>query len=621
MEHHKFRRTRRPEKQAGQAMLFTVLALGVFLIGAMAFAIDMSNTWFNRQSAQTASDAACTAAAMDMLVGATNGSMPSTAHFTPGSAFDCNIASPTPSPCSYAALNGFNSSINQGAANSGTLGNNVYVDFPGASSVGLTNLNLPPSSVASSPLVRVQINNNIPTWFAGMLKGMTKLTVGASSICAVVQATSPIPILVLHPTLQDSFSVQGNPNISIVGGPSKSVQVNSCSSSSGASSPCQTSTAANVGGSATVNLCAGGGSYCGSSMGVWGSESVPGGFITSCAGNRPPGAPSCSSQQVPQWNSPSPPIADPLASLPAPDVPSITRSGPYTSVPGGSKGCPLPSTQQCDEYGPGYYPGGITVKNATAIFDPGIYYLLSQQCNNSGSKGSFCTGPNSCIRPSTDVGDGSGGTIFYFADTNSVNVGANAGCSGVLPFNTQSGTGSLANGVLCQPSDPVTGLPSIPANLPATLDGSVLLAPCHAPTAGSPLCASATTLNPGGNCSLNYGDPQGTSDPIGEQRGVLFFQNRSVNAGNNPGWSGGGNNLLAGTMYFHQCVTTSPDTGQGCVSGAFNDQMNLFGNSGASTYVLGDIIVDQLKLGGGGSIVMDLNPSTSSTTLKAALVK
>src|SRR5215472_15033122 len=122
----------RRKKQSGQVMLFVLLGLGIFLIGAMAFAIDLSNMWFNRQSAQTAADAACTAAAMDMLVGATNGTMPSSANFTPSSknTYDCNSASPLPAPCSYASLNGFSSSIGQSSANSGTLGDNVFIDFP-----------------------------------------------------------------------------------------------------------------------------------------------------------------------------------------------------------------------------------------------------------------------------------------------------------------------------------------------------------------------------------------------------------------------------------------------------------------------------------------------------------
>src|SRR5258708_14876554 len=60
-------------RESGQVMLFVLLGLGLFLIGAMAFAVDMSNLWFNRQAAQTPADAACTAGAMDMLVDYTNG--------------------------------------------------------------------------------------------------------------------------------------------------------------------------------------------------------------------------------------------------------------------------------------------------------------------------------------------------------------------------------------------------------------------------------------------------------------------------------------------------------------------------------------------------------------------
>src|SRR5205807_2556902 len=94
--------------ESGQAMLFTVLGLGIFLIGAMAFAIDFSNIWFNRQSAQTAADAACTAGAMDLLVDATNGTN-TQGGFTANTAFGCNATDSNPkpasSPCQYAALN------------------------------------------------------------------------------------------------------------------------------------------------------------------------------------------------------------------------------------------------------------------------------------------------------------------------------------------------------------------------------------------------------------------------------------------------------------------------------------------------------------------------------------
>lgn len=607
-----FPRRTRGKKQSGQVMLFVLLGLGIFLIGAMAFAIDLSNMWFNRQSAQTAADAACTAAAMDMLVGATNGTMPSNANFTPSSknTYDCNSASPLPAPCSYASLNGFSSSISQSSANSGTLGDNVFMDFPAGSTVaGLT---LPPTTVTGAPLVRVKIASNFPTWFAGMLKGMSKQSTGATSICAVIEATSPIPILVLNPTISQAFSTQGNPNVAIIGGPSKSIQVNSSST-----------TATNIGGSADVNLCAGGGTYCGSAMGTWGSESVLGGFYSStatCSSNRPAGAPACTATQTaPQWNSPSAPIADPLASQTAPSIPTTIQTGPYAQAPAGTQGCPLTSGK-CDVYGPGYYPSGIQVKGGASIFDPGIYYLVGNPgCGGGKNAASFCAQSNSCIRPSTNIGDGSGGTIFYFADPSGIDieVGANAGCSGDTAFNLTTGAGSLANGIKC------TSASQIPSNLVTlgSLQGSILLAPCQAPTVTS-LCASAVNPATGkNNCSLNFGDPLGTNDPNGEQRGILFFQDRGLANASNPTWDGGGASLLAGTIYFHQCVTTGTDTGQGCSSSAYGDQMMLGGNSGASTYVLGDIIVDQLQLKGNSGIVMDLNPTAAYTTLKAALVQ
>jgi len=627
MKPNAFRSRTRNCREAGQVMLFTLLALGVFLIGAMAFALDLSNVWFTRQSSQTAADAACTAGAMDMLVGATNGTMPSGANFTALAAntYDCNaypVASSRPSPCSYAAMNGFGSSITRSAANSGTLGNNVYIDFPTAASVGLSSLNLAPTGVAAAALIRVRVTNNISTWFAGMLKGLTKMTTGASATCAVLQATSPIPILVLHPTMSASLLMNGGGSVSgtsctpkpcgdivIAGGPSKSIQVNS-------SSP----TAINFNGGPTVDLCAGGNSYCGSNLGVWGPVPNPGttNFWTgaTCPGQN---AGLCTgSQSPPAWNQ-NAPIADPLANTAAPQQPSHhtwigTGSGknpPFTGqtgIAGGSQGCP--DTAGCVLFQPGYYPNGIDVKGVTAIFDPGVYFIggsasTSGQCGPGGS-GSVCLSPGGCMRPSSNLGDGSGGVMFYFADSNSIYAGgAGGGCAAtVAPFNTATGANGLGVGCVAASAGPPPVIATqVPPNLPATLNGSVLLAPCQASSttgSGAAWCAP--------NCGVNYGDPLVTADPYGEQRGILFFQSHSA-TGANPKWNGNGGVLLAGTMYFH-------DTG-----GSFTDSLDIGGTSGSSTYVLGDIIVDQLHVGGSGQIIMDLNPSAANTTLKAALVQ
>ena len=110
-------------KESGQVMVLMVLALGLFLLGAASFAVDMGNLWFHRQSAQNAADAACMAGAMDILV---NASSASTGHqgFTIGTAFDC-VSNGTAVPCKYAAFNGYD-------GKNTTPGNQVYVSFPAA---------------------------------------------------------------------------------------------------------------------------------------------------------------------------------------------------------------------------------------------------------------------------------------------------------------------------------------------------------------------------------------------------------------------------------------------------------------------------------------------------------
>ncbi len=63
-------------RESGQAAVFLVLAMGIFLIGGVGFVVDGANLWFHRQSAQTAADAACTAGAMDLLSTAAGASLP-----------------------------------------------------------------------------------------------------------------------------------------------------------------------------------------------------------------------------------------------------------------------------------------------------------------------------------------------------------------------------------------------------------------------------------------------------------------------------------------------------------------------------------------------------------------
>ena len=117
-----------------------------------------------------------------------------------------------------------------------------------------------------------------------------------------------------------------------------------------------------------------------------------------------------------------------------------------------------------------------------------------------------------------------------------------------------------------------------------------------------------------------YGDPLGASDPNGIQRNFVFFQDRSATAVQ-PTWGGGGQFLLAGTMYFHSCNAAGTGIGCGATPTYFSDIFKMEGNSGSGTYVLGDIVVDNLTLGGTSGITMDLNPAQSSGILKAALLR
>jgi len=574
------RRTHR-RGEAGQAMLLYILALATFLLGALLFAFDLSNMWFHRQAAQSAADAACAAGAMDLLVDAQGGG---TGHqvFKLGQPYTCTTASSTSNPadpvCWYAAQNGYNSN---------TTGNQVSVSFP-STVIGVT----PPSaSVAANPFIRVDIVDHVPTLFAGMIGGGRTKDVRVFSTCGVEEAAAPIPLLVLdpkNPSKQTSaLNVQGTPDVVIWGGPQQSIQVNS-------SDP----TAVTIAGSATVDLRLGGPNNTGSDLGTYGGPAnAPGkNFLPGSTG---------------QWRLSSP-LSDPFAQIPAPTNPGGTQPVVNTVPPNTTAPivCPAPaSSAGCAEYLPGLYTNGICVgkscpKNpgsscvgptntCIAIFEPGIYYI----------QGDFKADPNSCLRPGGGPGDGSGGVMFYFSGGGSVTVDSNSGSKCSTPFVTAGypGTTSLVNGIKCKASS------AIPANLTGvtSLTGNVLLAPCTGP----------------GGLHGPYGDPYehlSEVDPLGEQRGFLFFQDRS-HTNMTQSWGGGGSFLLAGTMYFHSCNAAGTGVGCGPAGTNYTDSFTLQGNSGSSTYVLGDIVADNLSLGGSSGITMDLNTTVAFNILKASI--
>ncbi|PYX08482.1 MAG: hypothetical protein DMG85_10405, partial [Acidobacteria bacterium] len=186
-----------------------------------------------------------------------------------------------------------------------------------------------------------------------------------------------------------------------------------------------------------------------------------------------------------------------------------------------------------------------------------------------------------------------------------VTVVADSGskCAASITTTASSGTGQLQYGVKC------TSGSDVPANLPTTITGNLLMGACTGP----------------------YGDPLGTDDPIGEQHGIVFFQNRAVNlGGTQPSWGGGGTAAILGSMYFHYCNSdddkpsgTPPITGLGskCNPSAFTDQISLQGNPGSESYVVGNIVADELTFGGTPQVYMDLNPNALYYVLKATLLQ
>jgi hypothetical protein len=534
--------------ESGQSIVFVLLVLGIFLLGALCFAFDLSNMWFHRQAAQSAADAACAAGAMDILVDDTSGKT-NQGGFTPtaGTSYAC-ASTPTDSVCKYAKMNGY-------------TGNVVNVSFPTAPP-GVT---APPTGIAPYAFIRVDIVDHVQTFFAGLLNGGTTADVRAFSTCGVELATAPIPLLVLNqinPGTNSALSVQGTPDIVIWGGPQQSIQVNS-----------NVAPAVNIGGSATIDLRLGGPSNTGSDLGTWGGpSSAPSGFLAGTTGN---------------WHYPSSPLNDPFAQVTAPN---ITTAAAPVGVAVGVDGCPDPGG--CYEYSPGLYSTGICVGKGgcslktytTAIFQGGVYAVNG-----------FSADSNSCLRPSTVDAQGIGGTMFYFTGGGSVSVDANSGSKCPATFSTFTGSGMLANGIKC------TATSSVPSNLTGvtTLTGNVMLAPCTG----------------------TYGDPyvnQGLTDPLGEQRGFLFFQDRST-LGANQSWGGGGSFLLAGTMYFHSCNAAGTGVSCGATPTYYNDSFTLQGGSGSSTYLLGDIVADNVILGGNSGITMDLNTTQAFSILKASI--
>ena len=382
--------------ESGQAVVLVALAMGIFLLGAIGLAIDGAHLYAQFQMAQSAADAAAEAGIMSIFDG-TNTDAQATAFSTSGT-FTCGVSDPR-TPCAFAAINGFN-----------LAGDAVTVSFPADSTVPGVNF----SGSDPTNLIQVTIQRQVKTTLMNML-GTSLSTIQATAKAAIVDVLAPVPIIIAHPSLTGSFSTNGGILVTICGGPTRSIQVNSDAATA----------IITKGTSGTVDLSHAGppdpgncSTGTGADFGTFGGpSSAPFTFL----GGSKPG----------KYLQPASPIADPLAGVPAPPIPSYTPPDPPSSgstyqLNPGQNGCPAAPLKQCYRYSPGLYPGGILGKNETMVFSPGIYYVqtggvtCTANCSMyMATAGTPDTGPNSTNTGWTQ------NILIYNSGSGAFNIGAN----------------------------------------------------------------------------------------------------------------------------------------------------------------------------------------------------
>jgi Flp pilus assembly protein TadG len=405
------------------------------------------------------------------------------------------------------------------------------------------------------PFLQVSIAENVKTYLMGMVKGSHYVTVNVTSTCGDAQVMGAAPMIVLNPTVSGAFTYSGGGLLDIVGGPSRGLQVNSSSS-----------TAVSWQASASINLSGGGANETGSSAGiVGGPTAVPNNGSSSGFSGGTTG----------QWETGVLPVPDPYASVPVPTsvaslTPANTTSGKWVAF--GVDGCADNSgatgnaSEACLEFSPGYYPSGIDpLDYITAIFLPGVYYM-------NGSLVGSGSGTLRVAKPSgyqqTD------GVMFYFF-AGSFNVSGCSGCANSKITNVN------ATDLTCDGSSPPAAL-----GMPSTLSGNVLYGMC---------ATNGTYFDSGGDTSDTRGTPG--------SRGLLFYQAHANTT--QPTFSGSGALTFAGALYFH--------------SNAYGDILNISGGASSGTFILGEIVVDEVNLSGSGAIRLALSSADTTPLSKVGV--
>jgi len=362
-------------RESGQAIILVVVCLSVFMIGALGLAIDGGQLYAHRQMAQTAADAAAQAGIQSIFNGTNSTSLNPFGTGTSPAAFTC-ATSDLRTPCVYARYNGFG----------GTADDLVTVSFPLAES-GVT--------LASDPVavVRVTVQRVLHTSLIQFV-GPSTSTIMATAEAAIVGKMSAVSLLITHPTLANALSTSG---VRVCGGSGKSVQVNSSNISAASGAGVDLSHAGpNDPGNCTTGTGADFGSFGGPAI-------VPVGTSLGTTGH---------------YVQPASPILDPYADVPAPAKPAAALA--KAPLAAGVSGCPVSPAKPCYLYSPGLYPTGITVKNETAVFKPGLYYM------NSGGFGNDANGPMMMATGFPADASTGAGMVVYNTGIGTFTAGANA---------------------------------------------------------------------------------------------------------------------------------------------------------------------------------------------------
>src|SRR6267142_1884742 len=293
--------SRRWSPQQGQAFLIIVIFIAFFLLAVLGLATDYSQVWAHRQMAQGAADAACQAGAADLFLKGTDPTadtdFPGLNFSWIGSSFDCSTNASSP-PCAYATLNGY-------------AGSRVSVSFP-SSLPGVSGIPAGFPTIAH-PYIKVTVTDPVATYFTRIASSIKTVNVKASASCGFNVINAPVPLVVLHRTASPSLQVNGSASVTVLGGPTRSIQVDSSSS-----------TAVTVG---TVDLHLAGPGGSGADFAVVGGPTAkPAGVNVGTSGN---------------WIHGANPLGDPFAAVAAPTAPAT--NGTATPVPFGVDGCPDPS--------------------------------------------------------------------------------------------------------------------------------------------------------------------------------------------------------------------------------------------------------------------------------------